>query len=166
MAPLEAAVRRVAEVADVDEPDEDADGRDDLCELVAEVVELLLEGCGLRDLCRDALMDVSNCGVGACQDDQRSRMARDDRGTREEHVDLVLLDGALIFDGPGVLGHALALSGQDGLVDVEAVARDGQDPAISGYPVTDCDRDDISRDQLVGLDAFDMSVAYDFCFVG
>ena len=111
-------------------------------------------------------MDVSNRRVTTGQDYQRSRMPRNNRSTREEHIDLILLDSVLILDGPGILGYTLALSSQDGLVDVEAVARNGQDPAISGYPVTDCDRDDISVDQLVGLYAFDMSVTYDFRFVG
>lgn len=93
-------------------------------------------------------------------------MARNDCSTREEHVDLVLLDSALILDGPGILGHTLALSSQDRLVDVETVTLDRQNPAIGGYPVTNRDRDDISRDQLVGLDAFDVSIAYDLGFVG
>ena len=162
----EAAMRGVVEVADVDEPDEDADGRDNLRELVAKVVQLLLERGGLRDLRCDALMDVSNRRVAARQNYQRGRMARNNRGAGEQHIDLILLDGALILDSPGILGHALALSGQDRLVDVEAVALDRQDPAVSGYPVANRDRDDISGNQLVGLDALDVAVAYDLGLVG
>jgi hypothetical protein len=111
-------------------------------------------------------MDVSNRGVTTRQDNQRSRMTCDNRSTREEHINLVLLNSILILDGPGILGYTLALSSQDRLVDVEAIARDGQNPAVSGYSVTNCNRNDISRNQLISLDAFDMSVAYDFRFVG
>jgi hypothetical protein len=93
-------------------------------------------------------------------------MARDNRGAGEQHVDLILLDSACILDGPSVLWYTLALSGQDRLVDVEAVALDCQDPAVSGDPVANCDRDDIARNQLLSLDAFDVSVAYDLGLVG
>lgn len=159
-------MRGVVEVADVDEPDQDTDSCDDLGELVAKVVQLLLERRRLRDLRRDALVDISNRRVGTGQDDQRNRMARDDGCAREQHVDLVLLDGIRILDHAGVLGHRLALARQDGLVDVEAVALDRQDPAVGGDPVADGDGDDIAGDQLVGLDARNVSVAHDLCLVG
>ena len=159
-------MRWVAEVAPVDKPDENADGRNDLCEHVAKVVQLLLQRRRLRDLRSDALVDVSNGRVSTSQNNQRSRVSRDDGGTGEQHVDLILLDSARILDRARVLGHTLALTGQDRLVNAEAVALDRQDPAVCGNPVTDCNRDDVSRHQVVGLDAGNVSSANDLGLVG
>jgi hypothetical protein len=41
-----------------------------------------------------------------------------------------------------------------------------EDPAVCGDAVTDCDRDDISGNQVVGLDALDGAVANDLGLVG
>jgi hypothetical protein len=78
---------------------------------------------------------------------------------------LILLDGACILNGVRAFGHALALTSQDGLVDIEAVALDGQNPAVCGDPVTNCHRDDVSRHQVVSLDAANVPIAYDLGFV-
>lgn len=41
------SVRRVVEMLDVDEPNENTDDRDHLCKHVAEIIQLLLQGCWL-----------------------------------------------------------------------------------------------------------------------
>ncbi len=59
-------MRRIVEVANVDEPDNNADHGDNLREHVAKVVELLLEWRRSRDLRGDTLMYVTDCGRGSC----------------------------------------------------------------------------------------------------
>lgn len=62
--PLEKSmVCGVGEIADVDEPDEDADNGDDFSETVAKVVQLLLERRLFRDLRRDGLVNITNSRV-------------------------------------------------------------------------------------------------------
>ena len=88
-------------------------------------------------------------------------VASDDGSAGEEHVDLILLDGILILDSLGVLAHTLTLAGQDRLVDAEAVAVDAEDSAVRGNAVADSDVDNVTRDQLFGLDRLNCSIAHD-----
>ena len=47
-------------MANIDEPDEDTNDRNDLCEHLTKVVEFTLEGRLLADLGGDGLMDTTN----------------------------------------------------------------------------------------------------------
>ena len=64
---------RVRKVANVDDPDENADDRDDFCEHLTEVVEFTFEGRLLTDLGGDGLVNVANGGPLAGMNDNRSR---------------------------------------------------------------------------------------------
>ena len=70
----------VGKVGDVDEPDENADDSDNLGELVAEIVELLLQGGRLGNLRGDALVNVADSGVGTSQDNDGFGVTSDDSG--------------------------------------------------------------------------------------
>lgn len=65
-------VCRVGEVANVDNPDKNADNRDDFCEHLTKVVEFTLEGSFLADLGGDRLMNTTNGGPLAGMDDNGS----------------------------------------------------------------------------------------------
>lgn len=106
-------------------------------------------------------MDIANGGVGASQNDNGVGVARDNGSTREEHVNLILLDSILVLDSLGVLAYTLALASQDRLVDAEAVAVDAEDSAVGGNAVADSDVDNVTRDQLLGLDRLNCSIAHD-----
>lgn len=153
-------------MGNVDEPDKDADNSNDLGQSVTEVVEFLLERGGLRDLGGDVFVDVANRSVGTGQNDDGRSVSSNNSSTREEHVDLVLLYGVRILDGICVLANTLTLSGQDALVDAEAVAVDGQDSAVGRNAVTHGHLDDVSRNQFVCLDALNLAIAYDLGLVG
>lgn len=56
-------MRGVGKVADIYEPDEDADDGDDLCQHVSEVVELALQWCLLADLGGDREVDIADGGL-------------------------------------------------------------------------------------------------------
>ena len=66
-------VRWIRKVANIDEPDENTDDRDDLCEHVAKVVEFTLEGCLFADLGGDGLMNATNGGPLTSMNDNGSR---------------------------------------------------------------------------------------------
>jgi hypothetical protein len=162
----ERAVGGIVEVGNVDEPDEDTDDGNDLGESVSKGVELLLERGGLRDLRGDVFVDVANGSVGTGKDDDSGGISSDNRGTREEHVDLVLLDSVGVLDGVRVLANTLALSRQDTLVDAEAVAVDRQNSAVGRNAIAHGHLDDVSWNQLVCLDALNLAIANDLGLVG
>ena len=111
-------------------------------------------------------MNISNGCVATGQDDEGSRVASDNSGARKQHVDLVLFDGIFVLDGAGILRDALALSGEDGLVDIETIAVDRQNPAVCGNSVADGDRYNIARHQIICLDTGDAAIANDLGLVG
>lgn len=157
---------RLAKVPNVDDPNQDANGGNDLGQHVTKVIQLLLERRRGRDLRRDALMNVTNGSATASQDDNRSRMARYDRRARKQHVDLVLLDSILVLDRLDALSDALALAREDRLVDAEAVGLERQNAAVGWDAVSDRDGDDVAGNELVGLDAPELAVANNLCVEG
>lgn len=162
----ERTVAGIAKVANVDKPDQDADDGNDLCQRVTKLIELLFEGCRLRNLCGDALVNVANGGVATGQNDDCVCVSSNDGGAGEEHVDLVLLDGITIGDFLYIFADTLRLAGENGLVDAERVAVDGQDAAVGRDTVADRDGNNVAGNQLVSLDALDLAIADDFGFVG
>lgn len=81
------SVTRIIEVANVDDPNEDADDSDDLGEEVAEIVYLLLEGRLLRDLSGDRKVDIADGGSGSCGGDDGLSFAVDDSGSLSEKAE-------------------------------------------------------------------------------
>ncbi|KAK5624687.1 hypothetical protein RRF57_000402 [Xylaria bambusicola] len=161
------SVARISKVGYVDQPYKDTDDSDNLSKSVAEVVEFLLQRCGLRNLGSDALMNVADGGVGSSQDDHSFRTSSHYGCSREEHVRLVLKHSLLVSDNICmILANTLTLACQDGLVNSEAVAFDGNNPTIGRDAVTNGDRDDISWYKLFSLDTRDMSVSNDTCDIG
>lgn len=64
---------RIPKVAHVDEPHEDADDRDNLCEHVPKVVQLAFQRGLLADLGRNGLVDVTDRRILAREDDDCAR---------------------------------------------------------------------------------------------
>lgn len=54
-------VSRIVEVAIVDQPDQHTYYRNNFCEHITKIVQLLLEGRSFRDLGNDAFVDVADC---------------------------------------------------------------------------------------------------------
>lgn len=163
-----ATVAGVVEVGDVDEPDQDADDSNDLGQAVTEVVELLLQGSGLRDLGSDALMDVADGSAGSGQNNSGPGATSDDSSSRKQNIDLILKNGLFVVNhSGGILADTLALSSKDGLVDGEAVALNGNDSAVGGDSIADSDGNNVAGDQLLSLDSRNMSsIANDVGLVG
>ena len=92
-------------------------------------------------------------------------MASDNSCSREEHVDLILLDSILHLDSRNILAHTLTFTSQDSLVDREAVALDSDDSAVCRDPISNRDCDDISGYELVRLDAGNMAISENLGFV-
>ena len=140
-----ATMAGVVEVGDVDQPNGNADDSDNLGEAVTKVVQLLLQGSGLGDLGGNALVNVTNGGVRSSQHDNSLGASSDDGCAGEKHVNLILQDSLLVANNSGgILADAFTLSGKDGLVDVEAVALDGNNSAIGRNAVTNGHRDNIT----------------------
>jgi hypothetical protein len=74
-------VGRIPEVAEVDQPDEDTDNRDDLGEHISKVIQLAFKRRFFRDLGGDGLMDVANSSAGTRKDDDSLGGSIDDRGS-------------------------------------------------------------------------------------
>jgi hypothetical protein len=74
-------VGRVPEVAHVDEPDEDANDRDDLGEHVAEIVQLALQWCLFADLGRDGFVNIANGSLLTSENDNGTSRAVYNRGS-------------------------------------------------------------------------------------
>lgn len=71
-----AAVHGVVEVADVDDPHGDADERDDLGELLAELVQLLLQRRALLLRARHLVADLADLRGARCGHHHAHRLAR------------------------------------------------------------------------------------------
>lgn len=76
-----AAVNGIVEVSDVDEPHSDADERDDLGELLAELVQFLLQWRALLLRGYHLVTDFANFGVHTCGDHYAYCFACSDVGT-------------------------------------------------------------------------------------
>lgn len=79
-------VRRVPEVPDVHEPDEDTNDSDDLRKHVAKVVQLALERSLLADLGGNGLVDIADGSTLSGEDNDRVRTAVNDAGTLKTTV--------------------------------------------------------------------------------
>ncbi|KAI6754271.1 hypothetical protein HG530_012785 [Fusarium avenaceum] len=149
-----AAMAGIVEVGDVDKPDQNANDSNDLGQAVTEIVKLLLQGGGLRDLSSDALMDISNSSAGASKNDDSSGATSNNSCSREQHVGLILQDCLIIVDNlRSALSDTLTLSGKNCLVDREAVAFDRDDSAVGRNTIANGDSNDVARNQLLGLDS-------------
>ena len=151
---------------DIDDPDEDANDGDHLCQHVAKVIQLLLERRRFRDLRDNVLMDISNGSGGARLDDNGRGVARDDRRSREDEIGLVLLDRVFVLDGVRVLGNTLALPCQDGLVDAKTVAVDCNDATVCGDTVSNRDVQDVTGDEVLCLDSLGQTIANHLGLIG
>lgn len=69
---------RVGEMADVNDPDGDADERDDLRELLAELIQLLLQWGFLLLSCRHLVTDLTDFGGNTGGDDNADGPTRSD----------------------------------------------------------------------------------------
>lgn len=147
------------EVPDVDNPHQNANAGNDLSEHITEVIQLLLERSRSRDLRRDALVDITNGRVTSSQNDNGGSVSGDNGGAGEQHVDLILLDGILVLDGIRTLADTLAFTGEDGLVDAEAVALNREQSAVGWDAVAHRNGNNIAGNEVVGLDALDETVA-------
>ena len=78
---------------------------------------------------------------------------------REQHIRHVLLHRLQVRDFLDGLVHRDALTGENGLVDAEAAGRDGKQTAVRGDLVAHGDRDDVSGNELRGVDARHLAVA-------
>ena len=88
-----------------------------LGKLLAELVQLLLQG-GLDLLGgHHGLVDLANSGVGASADNDAPGLARGDIGAGEDDVLLVLVDCPGVGHGVAVLDHRDRLTSEDGLVN-------------------------------------------------
>ncbi len=76
-------MRRIGKVADIDKPDEDADGTDDLGEHVSEIVKFPFERGLLRDLGGNRLVNITNRGFLAGEDDDSPGISIDDSSSLE-----------------------------------------------------------------------------------
>lgn len=173
----------VPEVAEVDEPDEDADDGDDLREHVAEVIELALQRRLFANLRADALVDVANgsavpgiyydSGCVAVYDGSAlpevlvSRNVHESRGGTHGKDDVrhVLFHRPRIFHRVHRLVYTLALSREDGLVNTEAARGNGEHPAIRRNLVANGNGNDVSRDELQGMNARNLAIPKDLGFI-
>merc|ERR1712223_1241970 len=108
-----ATVSGVVEVTNVDRPHVNADQSDHLGKLLAELVQLLLQG-GLDLLgSHHGFVDLANGGVGASADNDAPGLARGDIGAGEDDVLLVLVDCPGVGHGVAVLDHRDRLTSKD-----------------------------------------------------
>lgn len=117
-------------------------------------------------MCSDALVNITDGGGRASEDHNSCRMSCNHSCSREESVDLVLLDSFQILDGNGILSNTLTLSGEDSLVDGEAVTLDCQNSAVCRDAISNCNCNDISGDQIFRPDSGNVSIADNLGFVG
>src|ERR1700712_5106525 len=97
----------------VDEPNQSVDNSDNLGQRITKIIELFLEWGRLRDLRSNALVNVSNGGIRTCKSDNRNCMSSSNSRSRENHVDLILLDSVLVLDCRWCLSNTLTLASQD-----------------------------------------------------
>eukprot|EP00053_Salpingoeca_punica_P015069 m.137833 g.137833 ORF g.137833 m.137833 type:complete len:1067 (-) comp16613_c0_seq1:133-3333(-) len=152
-----AAMHGVAEMADVDEPDEDADVGDVLAEGVAKFLDALLERGLAVLLLADRLADLANLRVGAGRDDNADSVADRDVGAGEADVELVLVNGAAL-DGIDNLVHAGVLAGENGLVHTQVARLDLEHAHVGGDLVADGNLDDVAGHKLARLDLAEVTL--------
>uniref|UniRef100_A0A2M3YY06 Uncharacterized protein n=1 Tax=Anopheles braziliensis TaxID=58242 RepID=A0A2M3YY06_9DIPT len=147
-----ATVGGIVEVSNVDSPDGDANQRDNLRQLLTELIQLLLQRrldlLGLRHLSTD----LTDGRVQTSANDNTARLTGSNVRAGEQNVLLVLVDGTRIRDGIGVLDHRDRLTGQDGLIDTDGGGVDLDQTDISRDLVTDRHLDHIAGNDLLGAD--------------
>jgi hypothetical protein len=77
-----------------------------------------------------------------------------------------LLNGFHVRNDVGCFTDALALSGEDCLIDAEATGRDREQSAVRRDFITDRDEDYIAWDKLGGMNSGSLASPKDFGFVG
>uniref|UniRef100_A0AAG5DA10 Uncharacterized protein n=1 Tax=Anopheles atroparvus TaxID=41427 RepID=A0AAG5DA10_ANOAO len=147
-----ATVGGIVEVSDVDGPDGDANQRDDLGQLLTELVQLLLQRRLDLLRLRHFRADLTDGSVQTGADDDTAGLTGRNVGTGEQDVLLVLVDGARVRDGVGVLDHRNRLTGQDGLINADGGGVDLDQADIGRDLVTDGHLHDVTRDDLLGAD--------------
>ena len=147
-----AAVRGVVEVADVDGPDGHADHRDDLGQLLPELVQFLLQRRPDLLRLRHFRPDAPDGGLEAGPDDHAAGLAGGHVGAGEDDVLLVLVHRPRVGHGLVVLDDRHGLSGEDGLVDPEDGGEDLDDADVGGDLVADGHLDDVAGNDVLGAD--------------
>merc|ERR1719438_771705 len=113
------SVSGVVEMSNVDGPDGDADEGDDLGELFAKFIELLLERSLDFFSLSHFISDLANSGVDTSSNDDTTSLAGGNIGAGEHNVLLVLVDGSGIRNRITVFDDGDRFSSQDGLVNTE-----------------------------------------------
>ena len=80
------SVTGIREIANVDNPHEDADDSDNLGEQISEIIDLLLERGLLRDLGGDRVVDMADCCGRSGSSDEGESFAIDDGGSLHERT--------------------------------------------------------------------------------
>lgn len=111
-------------------------------------------------------MDITNRSRASSQRNHGAGMSSGNSGSRKQHVDLILLDGLVILDRLNVLSNTLTFTSQESLINAEAVAVNRQKTAIGGNLVTDGDVDDVTGNEVLGLDCSEVTITEDFRIIG
>lgn len=109
-------------------------------------------------------MDVSDGGRVSRQNHNGLSMSDCHRRSGEEHIDLVLFYGTLVRNRTDILADTFALTRQNGLVNAEAVALDGNQTAVGRNLVAHGDVYDVSRHEFIGADADQVAVTNGLSF--
>lgn len=132
----ETTVDGIAEVSEVDNPDDDANDTDSLGQSFTEFFETLFQGSVFVFGFLEILVDLTNFSVGTSGDDNTDSITTGDEGTAENDIVLFTDGGLLVGDGVEGLQDGLGFSGQDRLFDTDGGSLDFDESDISGDLVT------------------------------
>mmetsp|Transcript_35412 Transcript_35412/g.67768 ORF Transcript_35412/g.67768 Transcript_35412/m.67768 type:complete len:374 (-) Transcript_35412:249-1370(-) len=129
----DASMRGVGEVADVHNPHQDANHRNDLSKEGAKLVQLLLQRSHLLRGLGHGRVDLADGGLNPARRHHCARAPHRHHRPGEQHGRLVLVHrvdrGARLY----VLEHAVRLAGEDGLVATQLGGEDLHDARVAGH---------------------------------
>jgi hypothetical protein len=101
------------------------------------------------------LKKPTNSGVQASAHDNTTSLASSDVGTREDDVLLVLVDGAWVGHGIGVLDDGHGFTSQDRLVNTQSGGEDLDEADVGGNLVSDGHLNNVARNDFLGAHLLD-----------
>ena len=135
-------------MSNVDGPDGNANDGNDFRQLLAEFVQLLLQGSLDFLSFRHLSADVTDGRVQASANDDTAGLASSNVGAREQNVFLVLVDGTGVGHGFIVLDNGHGFTSQDRLVNADGGRQDLHDTDVSGDLVTNCSRENGNKSSI------------------
>mmetsp|Transcript_86732 Transcript_86732/g.250308 ORF Transcript_86732/g.250308 Transcript_86732/m.250308 type:complete len:378 (-) Transcript_86732:474-1607(-) len=164
----EGAMHGIEKMLVVDKPHDSADEEDDLREQLTELLDFLLQGRLLFLLGRilHCRLDNADLSLHARGSHDADAAAVRNRGGRVEHVDLGLDDAVLLLHRFDLLGHALGLARELGLLNPDGRRIQLDAAHVRRNLVADLDLDNVTGHDILRVDLLPLAISQNLGVIG